>query len=297
MKIGLGTAQFGMDYGIANRTGIVKKEEIEKILSFLDSEKMFLIDTAPSYGRSEEVLGELTRNYNNFIFSTKTHPIKNQEINIDHRKFLRDNLYTSLEKLNRETLYSLLIHDSNDLYKKNFNFLVEEMHLLKSEGLIKKIGISVYSPKQIEYIISHYKYNNTNLFDLIQLPFNVFDQKLLNTNLLLELKKQKFEIHARSIFLQGLLLMDINEIPNSFEKYKNHIRKYQNFVKTKGLTLLESAVIFSSLNKNIDTIICGVENLNQLKEIFKGTNSTGLKIDNFKDFAIDDDKLINPSNW
>lgn len=297
MKIGLGTAQFGMNYGIANRTGIVKKEEIEKILSFLDSEKMFLIDTAPSYGRSEEVLGELTKNYHNFIFTTKTLPIKNQEINIDHRKFLRDNLYTSLEKLNRETLYSLLIHDSNDLYRKNFNFLVEEMHLLKNEGVIKKVGISVYSPKQIEYIISNYQNNNANQFDLIQIPFNVFDQRLLNANLLLELKKQKFEIHARSIFLQGLLLMDINKIPNSFEKYKNHIRKYQNFVKTKGLTLLESAVIFSSLNKNIDTIICGVENLNQLKEIFKGANSTGLKIDNFKDFAIDDDKLINPSNW
>ena len=70
-KMVLGTAQFGMNYGIANRTGIVKKEEIEKILSFLDSEKMFLIDTAPSYGRSEEVLGELTKNYHNFIFTTK----------------------------------------------------------------------------------------------------------------------------------------------------------------------------------------------------------------------------------
>ena len=141
----------------------------------------------------------------NFQIITKTTSIK-QGVNGVVRIF-----YQSLKNLKQKKAYGLLIHDIGEIEHKQFDTLLIELARLKRQGLVKKIGVSVYNSQQIDYVLDNFS------IDLIQLPINILDQRLINDESLVKLKKHNVEIHARSALLQGLLLMSINTIPYWFD--------------------------------------------------------------------------------
>ena len=277
-KLALGTAQFGLDYGVTNSKGKVQVEEVELILGCAKENSINTLDTAASYGNSEEVLGSI--GISDFQIITKTIPLKNgvDEV-IKHFK-------QSLTFLNKSSVNGLLTHNINEIEHKNFNTLFKELTELKRQGLVNKIGFSTYTPEQVDFLLKNFD------FDLIQVPFNIFDNRLIQGGQLQALNNKGVEVHARSVFLQGVLL-DFNNLSNYFSPWKKEFSIYQETVKDNGLSLLECALNFVLNIREIDKVLVGVNSERQLKEIIQAVKRQS----NLSAYPINDINLLNPSLW
>ena len=260
MKLALGTAQFGMDYGISNSTGKINSTEAEEILALCRAEHINTIDTAQVYGESETVLGN--SGLENFDIVTKITDKNNS-----------DNLEISLERLKLPHIYAALLHDENEMNEKNY----AKLENYKSQGLVQKIGVSVYSPIKLETIMKNYK------IDIVQIPLNILDQRFLP--LLPKLKEKSIEIHIRSVFLQGLLLM--KDIPDYFNSIKPVLNKMPK-------DRLGFCLHFVKNIEEVDKIVIGVTSKNELQQIICAYNK---KFFDYSEYMIDDEKIVNPSLW
>ncbi|MFV1976133.1 MAG: aldo/keto reductase [Candidatus Scalindua sp.] len=292
MKLGLGTAQFGANYGISNEMGQTKPDEVSKILSRACSAGIQVLDTAALYGDSEHVLGkELKNEYNNqFSIITKTVNLDRDKTIEEASEIVVDAFNSSLKKLNQKTIYGLLVHNAQDLLQAGGEIFYSKLKNLKEQGLVKKIGVSVYSPEEVSQILKRYQ------IDLVQGPLNVLDQRMMSSGMLAELSSRKIEFHARSIFLQGLLLMDPITINKYFSDIRGTIKKFQNRAQQHGLTALEAALSFVLGIREVGVAICGVNSLTQLEEIIAAEK----KVTEFRDFseyAVNDLNIIDPSRW
>lgn len=277
-KLAIGTVQFGLDYGINNTDGKVSINEVNNILAYSNEMGIGMLDTAYQYGESEKILGKSDIGCFEIITKTRTF-----EGNIND---VIDGFYTSLENLNLIKIDGLLIHNIKDIHHKNFDNFFERLVLLKDEGLINKIGFSIYTMEQLDLILNRFD------FDLIQLPLNVFDNRLINSHRLEIIKKRGIEIHARSIFLQGVLL-NFNNLPKYFISWSQEFSNYQDLVKKSSMTLLEYALNYVLNISEIDRVIVGVNSKVQLEEII---NSIRLP-NRYEAFPINDHNLLNPSLW
>lgn len=289
MKIGLGTVQFGTNYGISNQDGKTSLDEIENILDVAMRTGISIIDTAAMYGTSEEALGNTLSENHRFGIVTKTPRFTSLAITSDDMQRLEDSFFQSLKKMKQASIYGLLTHNADDLLSENGHLLFSKMSELKQNGLVEKIGISVYTALQIDKILEKYQ------IDIIQLPINVLDQRLLINGHLSKLKKKEIEIHARSAFLQGLLLMSPETLPPFFDTIREHLKNYHRTIQQHGLSPVRAALGFLMNIPEIDFIICGVNNHNQLKEICK--ESVPVESIDFSNFALSDVSILNPSNW
>jgi aryl-alcohol dehydrogenase-like predicted oxidoreductase len=278
-----------MDYGISNMHGRTAKDELSKILQFAFKNKVDLIDTASSYGSSENVLGEVITD-DNWRFVTKTPHFSDDCIRGAHVKQLKELFNQSLSNLGQKTMYGLLLHSCNDLLKPGGAALFQEMQRLKSIGAVKKIGVSVYNGEQIEAILDKFD------IDLIQLPISILDQRLFVGGWLEKLKNNNIEIHARSVFLQGLLLMPLKSIPSYFLPVKEKIEMFSKFAEEMSLSKLELALGYVSSIHEIDQVLVGVNTVSQLKEVVQAAQ---VKIDpmDFIENSINDPAYVNPSLW
>jgi aryl-alcohol dehydrogenase-like predicted oxidoreductase len=289
MKIGLGAVQFGVDYGVSNTHGKTTKDEASQILQFAYENGINLIDTATSYGSSENILGEVITN-DDFRFVTKTPHFSDNCLNDIHVNQLKESFNQSLFNLRKKNIYGLLLHSCDDLLKPGGELIFREMERLRENGMVKKIGVSAYSSKQIAAILD--KFN----IDLIQLPINIFDQHLFTGGWLEKLKNKNVEIHARSPFLQGLLLMPRTSIPTYFSPIKEKIELFSKSAQGLSLSKLELALGYVTGIDEIDKIVVGVNTIEQLREVIEAAQ---VKVDpmKFTNIAIDDQNYINPSLW
>ena len=278
MKLALGTVQFGLDYGVTNYDGQVTIDKVKSILNYAKDNGIDTLDTAAGYGNSEQVLGEV--GVNNYRIITKTTPLKN---GIDG---VIKGFYQSLDSLNIGQVDGLLIHNIDDTKDKRFGKLFYKLNELKEEGVIKKIGFSTYTPEQVDFLLENFD------FDLIQVPFNVFDTRLVEGGQLKALKKKNIEIHARSVFLQGVLL-SFDSLSDYFSTWDAQFEQYQGLVREKELSLLEYALNFALNTQELDKILVGVDSVNQLTDIVNAFKSD---VD-LKAFKIDDINLLNPNLW
>ena len=289
MKISLGSAQFGLDYGISNLRGKTTKTEVSKILQFASEGGISMIDTATSYGNSESILGETITN-DDWKIVTKTPGFAGDYINEIHVNQLRESFDQSLSSLRKENIYGLLLHSCNDLLKPGGELIFREMERLREIGVVNKIGVSVYNSNQIKLVLD--KFN----IDLIQLPINIFDQHIFINGWLEELKNNNIEIHVRSVFLQGLLLMSRNSMHPYFSPIKKRIEILSNSAKDLSLSRMELALGYVMSINEIDQVVVGVSTLQQLREIIDAA-SVRVNTSDFLDLSIDDVAFIKLSNW
>ena len=290
MKIGLGTAQFGLDYGISNPDGKTNMEEAVRILNTAARYGIRVIDTASLYGNSEEVLGGLMSPGQKFDIVTKTPVFKKDSISEADARVLQDIFSRSLKSIGKTSLYGLMVHNCNDLLAKNGKLIMETMEGLKERGLVKKIGVSVYTGWQIDQLLEKYA------IDIIQVPINVLDQRLLTGGHLYRLKNAGVEIHARSVFLQGLLLLDPDKLHPFFDGIRLHLKNYHRLIRTQGHTPVGAALGFVTGIREVDVVLCGINNQFQLEEICR-LAEVPLDSKDFSEFAIEDEYILNPSLW
>jgi len=293
MKLGIGAAQFGLDYGVSNTDGITPIAEVAKILQHAESLGIELIDTAPAYGGSEAVLGSCIQDRSCFKIMTKTPFFDKGVIREQDAAHLRKTFISSLQNLKQSSIYGLLIHHADDLLAVDGQKLWSSMEALKDEGLVKNIGVSVYNAEQIDEALKRYS------VDLVQIPVSIFDQRLLKSGHLKKLKDRHIEVHARSIFLQGLLLMEPSQLPPYLSRAVPYLQKYHDLIKPLNLTAMDAAVAFVDHLEEIDTYIVGLNNSQQLEDILshqKKNRYNALDFD-YSKFAITDESIINPFLW
>ena len=287
MKIALGTAQFGMNYGISNSDGQVNIEEIREILKMAKSHQINTIDTAISYGNSESILGSV--GVNSFKVISKLPPFANS-IN-STSTWVNDQVRSSLKRTKLKSLYGLLLHKSADLCTQQGIEALTILARLKDQGLVKKVGVSIYSPNELDALG-----DNINRLDIVQAPFNIFDRRLESSGWLKTLSLLGVEIHTRSVFLQGLLLLTKEQRNPFFNQWESHFKSFDEWVENTGQTPLEACLKFVSSYNCINNIIVGVQSAQQLLQILSAIKKNDL-VQVQKDLEVNDEMLINPSNW
>ena len=292
MRIGLGTVQFGLDYGVSNPQGITPATEVKDILTLAWKSGITILDTAVSYGVSEEVIGQSIPEGTSFKIVTKTPLFKKDRIDRADATRLKETFLQSQKRVKQTAIYGLLVHHANDLLVPGGPYLWQAMEDLKAAGLVKKIGVSVYSPQEIEELLGKY------CLDLIQLPVNVFDQRMKQGGYLALLKDRGVEIHSRSVFLQGLLLMSPEELSPYFNPIRPMIMQYHSAMQNQRISPLAAALGFVYQQPEIDYIIVGVNNQSHLGEIINVVhNIETLGNLDFSGYAVHDESIINPSLW
>ena len=289
LKLALGTVQFGVNYGVSNQTGATPAEEARAIVELARQNGIDILDTAPAYGESEAVLGKvLPPDFGRVI--TKTPSFQGDAITNRDACTLKDAFSASLGKLERESIYGILVHGAADLLKPGAEYLLGAMEDLRNEGRVKKIGVSVYNGEQIDRILERFA------IDLIQLPLNVLDQRLIAGGQLANLKQNGVEIHARSAFLQGLLLMKPDSWPAYFAPYYPHLRRFHGMATDLALTPLQAALGFVQSVPEVDYVVCGVNTLAQWRELVAASDAR-VDIRQFNIVRCDDPNLVDPSQW
>ena len=284
-KIALGTVQFGMKYGISNETGQVSRNEIKSILSFARSNAIDTIDTAIAYGNSESRLGE--SDLNGFKLVTKL-PAFPEEC-ADVGCWLEQEFQASLMRLNMSSIYGLLLHRPDQLLGRHGNSLAKALENLKARGLVEKIGISVYSPIELDILM------DTCTIDLVQVPFNLIDRRIYSSGWLQKLYDRGVEVHTRSAFLQGLMLMPFDEIPEKFKHWWPLFDNWHCWLRDNNISAAKACIDFVQSYQQISKVVVGVTNLQQLEELIQ-MNKKPLDV-NWPSIECLDEGLINPSTW
>ena len=281
-KIVIGSAQFGLKYGIANQGNKISIKEMKKIKYFAEKNGINKIETAEAYESSEKNLGKI--NISNFQIITKL-PTKLPSNNVE--KWVLNSIKNSLRKLKIKKLDGILVHHSDQLRSKFGVKIYKALMLAKKINLVNKIGVSIYSFNELKFILNKFK------FDIVSAPFNIVDQRLKKNNWLKRLKLMNIDIHIRSIFLQGLLLL--NKRPRIFVKWNKLFDKWDRFISRSKKTRLEVCLAFILKNPEVDKIIIGFDNYNQFIQLIKKIKP--INIDHFDKLSSNDEMLINPSNW
>lgn len=285
MKIVLGTAQFGLEYGIANRGGRIEKNEAREILHYARENGIHLLDTAVNYGGSEQILGEL--GVNEWQIITKLPSI--EECSENYYAVIREIIFNSLQRLKVPSIYGLLLHDPKQLLQDNSEKVYQALDKIKSDGLVQKIGVSIYDPIELTKLSSNYK------FDIVQAPFNVFDRRIIKSNLHNKLAEQNIELHVRSIFLQGLLLLPPDRRPEKFNRWKSLWSKWDAWVIENNTTPLQLCISYAMSCPFIDKIVVGIDSCLQLEEIIQSLSGDFPEPPD--DLQSNDLMLINPFSW
>ncbi len=259
-RLGLGTVQFASCYGISNRAGQPDEREVAAILDRAIEAGIDMLDTATSYGEAEAIVGRLLAGRNIRIVS-KVPAVQAEAIEAHDGNAWLDAVNQSLERLRVDRLDALLVHNAADFAKPGWQYLRDALAAAKLQGCTVRIGASIYNAEQLGLIESRLN------VEVVQLPLNALDRRPIAQGLLSRLAARGTEIHVRSVFLQGLLLMAPEELPAYFQPVRGQIAELQRRWQTKGLGALAGCLAFVAQCSEVDRIIVGVNRRNELDEI------------------------------
>ena len=278
-QIIIGVTQFGMQYGIFNKSHTYKRKKLRQILIFSKKKKIRSLYTSKYYGNANHFLkSENLKNFNIYL--------KYKPKDLLNSKFIYD--LNKKKRYFKKNLLFLMIDNFEKLDAKKASIIYEILTNLKKKRIIKKFGYSTYSFKNLKEICKSFKP------DILQCSYNVMDRRLDESKIQQYLKKNNIEIHVRSIFLQDLLLADHLNLPKKFLKWKKNLKIFSDLMKYQNISKLSGCLNFVQRNRNINKILLGVDNLEQLLEIYNIKFNKKIK---YPKNYIKSEKLINPSLW
>lgn len=282
-RLALGSVQFGLNYGINNSAGQVSFSELDAILKLSTQKGIDTIDTAYAYGNSENNLGDAGIEAFKIISKLPVCSGLDSEI--------RNFFFDSLQRLRKESIYGYLFHDFNTFFNCQRSW--ETLQYLKQENKIKKIGFSLYNPTDLEYLL-----DKRMEFDIIQIPFNVFDTRFVSYFEIL--KKKEVEIHTRSAFLQGLFIRETDTLPSFFDTVKSKLRDIKALALALDVSVSNLCLNYVLSYPEIDKVVIGVDNASQLYQNMESLNSYS-KVELVKNkltqLSVNDENILNPAKW
>ena len=283
-KIILGTVQFGLNYGINNQRGQPDADRVSGILDYAFAQGIRTLDSADAYGNAPEIIG-------------RYHASRSEQFEIitkfkAGRDFVAEAwLNQQLEKFAVQSLYACLFHDFQD-YQANRR-VISEFDGLVGKGLVKKVGVSVYTNQQFLEAIQDER------ISLIQLPYNLLDNDFQRGALLARAKSGGKETHVRSVFLQGLFFMDLGKIPKKLASFEPELEELHQLSSQFNIPLESLALNYAMANENIDRVLIGVDSRKQLETNLSALHQTlppemVATVNRIKVKEVD---LLNPTNW
>jgi hypothetical protein len=284
-RLALGTVQFGMPYGIANSSGQVSREMALKILTLGSQNGVNMLDTAIQYGESESCIGEIGASSYHVVTKLPDIPKGVSDVG----KWILSELRASLARLRISSVYGLMLHRPVSLVGSLGSEVWAGLNQAKDEGLVQKVGVSIYAPQDLDEIWPKYP------LEIIQAPLNIVDRRLVNSGYLSRLKEKGIEVHSRSAFLQGLLLMPRAKVPQQFGSWNPLWELWESWLKLNRLSALDACMAFVLSHQEVDRVVVGVDSDTHLSEILLALKKT-VQID-WPDFSSNDERLVNPSRW
>ena len=299
-KLTLGTAQLGLNYGVANTNGKPDYQKSKEILKAAADHGVNCFDTAPLYGDSELIVGSFLSSCSYFakppVIVTKLPPMTlNGEATPNNAyDLVRQHVTRSTQRLGVSRIPIYLLHRASDI--EAYGGLVTESLLrLKDEGLIGVLGVSAYTPEEVEQALG------LEAIRAIQVPINVFDHRLIETGLLDRLKDKNFIVFARSIFLKGLFFLDARNLPPGLALAQDPLRQLEELSRDKEIGIAEVALTFVRDLPGITSLVIGAETPNQVledRDLMKtGSLSLGLREQIMSMFSGLPLELIDPRLW
>jgi aryl-alcohol dehydrogenase-like predicted oxidoreductase len=284
-RICLGTAQFGLDYGIANTHGRMSEEDVKSVLKYATAHGVKVLDTAAAYGNSEEAIGRSLKHLNRSLDVVSKLPSSS-----DGKASVRDTVLRSLKRLGVKKIYGYLLHSFEDYRRPE---IWKDLNALKAEGIIEKVGVSVYLPKEADQLLK-----DKAAIDILQVPYSVFDRRF--ESYLPQFKKMGVEIYVRSVFLQGLAFLEPNKLPASLTGARSSLNALRKISIKGGMTVSALCLNFALINPHVDRVIIGVDNPEHLKvnlsdmRFFAKTKTVG---EDFNMVVIEDEDILLPYRW
>nr|WP_321234152.1 aldo/keto reductase [uncultured Psychroserpens sp.] len=284
-KLILGTVQMGLAYGINNTIGKVSLEESHAILEHAYDNGITILDSAEAYGNAHEVIGSFHKKNPTKLFEVITKLPHQFDVEIN------DKVDAYLNDLHVRQLHALLFH-SYSSYKeniKNFNSLIQ----LKASGKIKHIGVSVYTNEEIEEVLLNEE------VDIIQLPFNLFDNSNLRGDIIAKAKTKGKTIHTRSALLQGLFFKDIDSDNQTVKSLKTELMQLSSITKNRKSSIAKLALNYCIHQRSIDNVLIGVDSKAQLVNNISVLSPTIDQdiIQEINNIKVSNINLLNPSLW
>jgi aryl-alcohol dehydrogenase-like predicted oxidoreductase len=283
----LGTVQFGLPYGIANRQGKPDIGRVREILDLAYQLGIRVLDTAAAYGDSEEVLGACGMDRWSVI--TKVPSLKE----IDDSSFgdvAHDAVLRSLDRLGTDSLHAVLAHDCRDAAGDRGRRLHDALSPLVASGQIGRIGVSVYGPEDMEGI-------DAGNAQIIQTPLNVFDQRFITSGAAARLSAAGGELHVRSVFLQGLLLMPAKHRPARFAPWAEELACFDGEVEASGLDPAAYCLGYAAGQAAVSRCVLGVETAQQLWQLVAAFEASQQASHDAHNLGSDDPGLIDARHW
>lgn len=277
-RLGLGTVQFGQAYGVSNVAGQVPLDEVRAMLARAAAEGVVVLDTAANYGQAEEVLAQCDTRA--FRIVSKTVSAKNGVAAVITRA------RQSVQSLGRVDV--LLVHAVADLLGPDGDELWRALRDLKEQGAVGAVGISAYVADDPAALARRFRP------DVMQIPFSLLDQRLLQDGSLKRLKDLGVEIHARSLFLQGLLFMET--MPEKLRDAAPLLARVRQRIAATHATPLAAALGFVLSRPEIDVAVVGATSRHELDEILGVARGPLPELD-WAACALDDARILTPSLW
>jgi len=286
-RLALGTVQFGLAYGVSHG-GQVAAGEAGQILALARSLGIDLIDTAAAYGDSEAVLGTLPGSQD-FGVVTKTIPLRKRVLEAGDVATVADGLDRSLARLRRDRVDVVLVHDAGDLLAEGGDRLWAVLEAAQARGQVGRIGVSVYDAAEADAVRARFPVT------VVQLPLSALDQRPATDGTLDRLAAAGIELHVRSVFLQGLLLMTAAEVPDRLAAARPNLAQWRAACEAAGASPVAAALAYPASLASVARIVVGVHSTRHLAEIIAGLEAAP-SLD-WGRLACNDPAVVDPRRW
>lgn len=295
MKLCLGTAQFGMDYGVRGQ----KQPSLDAVMEILDyalHNGADTIDTAAAYGEAETVVGTYFERNREMrqkaeIISKFPPGLLEHAAPEQYYDIMKGSLEKSLRNLHTDYLDGYLLHNASFVYNDQ---VIAALERLKNEGMVKKIGVSIYEVDEAKAGLQR------GDLDFLQHPFSILDQRMLHSGVFALAEEKKIPLYSRSALIQGLILMDEQELPPYLEGAKPLLRQLDELCRKYGLTRVQLAIGFVKQHPAISHLVFGVDDLPQLQEfvsLFSGDIPAAAVEEARACFSSTDPSITIPTHW
>ena len=282
-RIVLGGAQLGLPYGILNGGETLSREEVARILDTAVDRGIDSIDTAIAYGQSESIIGETSQNRFNIISKLPPLPVDISSVS----EWVHSQVQGSLSRLKCTSLDALLLHRPQDLTGAQGAELYAAIGSLMAEKMIRRFGVSIYSPDDLEGIIGTFDIH------VVQAPLNVFDRRILGVTD--QLSALNIEVHVRSVFLQGVLIASPQDRPHRFEPWSEHFALFDEWVRSSGVSAMACCMGFALQQSGIAKLVIGTTSAESLDEIMNSIPNSVLEVPTHLQSSVE--QLIDPRIW
>lgn len=288
----LGTAQFGLPYGITNAAGQVSEPEVLALLAEAAAAGLTLLDTAQAYGDAEAVLGRTLPRGHSFRLISKLPAQSQSAFTADDRVVWDQAFERSCVRLGQPCLDALLLHSAADLRKPGGEHLRAWLLSLRHRGLVRRLGVSIYVAADLVGV-------PPDLLDLVQLPLSLYDQRLLVDGTITRLRDQGCAVHARSLYLQGLLLSPAAGWPAWVDPVaREHHARLKRLAADRGSSLLECALGFARAQVDLEAVVLGLCSRLELQQLLQAWGrSSPWREGEWRTWALSDAGILDPRQW